>query len=56
MEQEGQVLSVKNNTIKIVLPSLGYLMFAEVYTNNVEVILPTIPSQTEAPYPLYAAK
>jgi transcription antitermination factor NusG len=37
--QVGQVVSVKNNrTIKVVLPSLGYLMHAELESSTVELI------------------
>ena len=37
--QVGQVVSVKNNrTIKLALPSLGYLMHAELASPNVELI------------------
>ncbi len=56
MEQEGYVLSVGSKSVKIMLPSLGYLMFVEVETENVEVIIKTIPVHTELPYPLYAVK
>jgi transcription antitermination factor NusG len=38
MEQEGRVLSVKNKTVKISLPSLGYIMAAEVETANIALI------------------
>lgn len=38
MEYEGNVIGVKTNTVKIVLPSLGYLMVAEVDRSNVEVL------------------
>jgi transcription antitermination factor NusG len=44
MEYEGQVLSTKNKTLKIFLPSMGYLMYAEIESSNVEVITKTIPS------------
>jgi len=44
MEYEGQVLSTKNKTLKIYLPSMGYLMYAEIESSNVEVITKTIPS------------
>jgi transcription antitermination factor NusG len=56
MELEGQVLSVGNNTAKVVLPSLGYMMFAEVETTNVKVISHAIPTELNLNYPLYAAK
>jgi transcription antitermination factor NusG len=38
MEQKGNVLSVKNNKVKIMLPTLGYWMHAEVETTNIKVI------------------
>ena len=38
LNHEGQVVEVKNKTVKIVLPSLGYLMSAEVETAKVEII------------------
>lgn len=38
MEHEGKVLSVKNKTVKINLPSLGYIMVAEVEASNIELI------------------
>jgi len=38
MEYEGQVIDVKNNTVKIILPSLGYMMVAEVEKTNIKVI------------------
>jgi transcription antitermination factor NusG len=55
MELEGQVLSVKNTAVKVALPSLGYLMFAEVETSNVEVIS-HLPAEINMSYPLYAAR
>ena len=36
--QKGQVVSVKNKTVKVILPSLGYMMQAEIETTNVEII------------------
>ncbi|MEO5682387.1 MAG: UpxY family transcription antiterminator [Chitinophagaceae bacterium] len=36
--QIGQVVSVKNKTIKVILPSLGYMMHAEVESSNVEIL------------------
>jgi transcription antitermination factor NusG len=38
MEQEGQVVSFKNNSVKITLPSLGYLMHVEIEAANVKII------------------
>jgi transcription antitermination factor NusG len=37
-EYEGDVLEVRNNTVKVFLPSLGYAMVAEIQKSNVEVI------------------
>jgi transcription antitermination factor NusG len=41
MDQKGQVVAVKNKMIKIILPSLGYMMCAEVEMQNVEIIITT---------------
>lgn len=38
MEYQGNVISVKSNTVKIVLPSLGYLMVAEIEKKNIEIV------------------
>jgi transcription antitermination factor NusG len=38
MNYEGQVVAVKSNTVKIVLPTLGFTMSAEVETAKIEVI------------------
>jgi transcription antitermination factor NusG len=38
MEQEGNVVLVKNNRVKVMLPSLGYIMSAEVDSADIEVI------------------
>jgi transcription antitermination factor NusG len=56
MELEGQVLSVNNRTVKVALPSLGYLMFAEVEAANVKVVSQGIIQTLDTRYPLYAAK
>ena len=57
MELEGQVLSIKSKTVKVLLPSLGYMMFAEVETANVEVIVHTIASsESQFRYPKYATQ
>ena len=47
MEQKGQVISVKNKTVKIMLPTLGYWMHAVVETSNVKVIQENTPSRNE---------
>ena len=56
MEMEGEVLSVKSRTVKVGLPSLGYLMFAEVETENVEVMQHVIPLERGRRYPFYATR
>jgi transcription antitermination factor NusG len=38
VEQEGSLMTVKNKKINVVLPSLGYIMTAEVETSNVRII------------------
>ena len=38
MEQSGSVLEIKNRTIKVYLPSMGYALVAEVEKTNVEII------------------
>jgi transcription antitermination factor NusG len=38
IEQEGNVVSIKNKFVKMILPSLGYTMCAELETVNVKVI------------------
>ena len=56
MELEGEVLSVKSRTVKVALPSLGYLMFAEVESENIKVISRSIPAPVNMSYPLYAIR
>jgi hypothetical protein len=38
MNIEGNVKAITNNKVKMSLPSLGYMMVAEVKISNVEVI------------------
>jgi transcription antitermination factor NusG len=38
MEQEGKVVSFKSKSVKILLPSLGYLMHVEIEMANVKII------------------
>lgn len=49
MEMEGKVIALKSKTIKIMLPSLGYMMQAEVNVENVRIIMPKISEQHELP-------
>jgi transcription antitermination factor NusG len=37
MEQKGLVVSIKNKWVKVLLQSLGYMMFAEVRASNIEI-------------------
>jgi transcription antitermination factor NusG len=39
--QKGNVLEVRNNAIKVYLPSLGYQMIAEIRKTNIEVVTST---------------
>ncbi len=38
MMREGEIIEVKNKTVKVRLPSLGYAMYAEVEKSNVEIL------------------
>jgi transcription antitermination factor NusG len=38
MEKEGSVVMLKGNKVKVLLPSLGFIMSAEIEKSNVEVI------------------
>jgi transcription antitermination factor NusG len=38
MERQGNVLEIKNKTIKVWLPSLGYNMVVEIEKNNIEIL------------------
>ena len=55
-EREGQILAIKNRTARVVLPSLGYMMLAEVEIANIKVMQPVIPNEIRMNYPLYAAQ
>ena len=48
IEQEGQVIEIKTKTIKIILPTLGWMMSAEVERSKVEVIKSTLLRQVKA--------
>jgi transcription antitermination factor NusG len=37
-DTKANIVSVKNNIVKIILPSLGYMMLAEVEKSNIEII------------------
>jgi len=38
MDREGDITAIENNKVKLFLPSLGYIMMAEVEMNNIEII------------------
>lgn len=38
MEFEGNVVSIRNNKVKVTLPSLGYMMTADVQKSSVELL------------------
>jgi|SRR5882757_4303734 len=38
MQREGNVVEIKNKTIKVLLPSLGYMLMAEIENSNIEII------------------
>jgi hypothetical protein len=40
MMREGNVLEVKHKTVKVLLPSLGYTLVAEIEKVNVERVAP----------------
>lgn len=40
IEEHGQIASVKNNSVRIILPSIGYYMIAELEKSNVEILAP----------------
>jgi len=54
VHREGEVLEVKNKTVKVFLPSLGYTMVAEVAKDKIEVLNYT--QSVYAPSSYYQAK
>jgi len=50
MEQNGHVLSVKNKLVKVMLPSLGYMMYVELKKSNIEIISQTEFNTSNQPY------
>lgn len=55
-EQEGHVLSIQSKTARVALPSLGYMMYAEVEIANVKVMQHINSPEISLGYPLYAAQ
>ena len=54
VHREGEVLEVKNKTVKVFLPSLGYTMLAEVAKDRIEVL--NYSQQVYAPTSYYQTK
>jgi transcription antitermination factor NusG len=48
MELEGVVVVIKNNTVKVALPSLGCMMYAEMERGSIEVIENKVTSTGQA--------
>ena len=40
IHREGQIVPVNNNAVKIALPSIGYVLIAQVSRTNIEVVTP----------------
>ena len=38
MEMEGEVVAVNSKTVKVALPSLGFILAAEIQRENVEIV------------------
>lgn len=55
VKHQVQLFSI-NNTIKIILPSLGYLLIAETKTTDQEISIRTITDQFDLLHPVYAIK
>jgi transcription antitermination factor NusG len=56
MEQKGLVISLKSKSVKILLPSLGYIMYAEVQRSNVEIVTGDQMQNSDSQKWLFAAK
>jgi transcription antitermination factor NusG len=56
MEQEGDVLEIKNKTVKVYLPSMGYALVAEIEKTNIEIITKASPFQRKTAGGLYYQK
>lgn len=56
IQLEGMVTALKNRTVKVLLPSLGYMMHAEIEANNLIVIPTEKKEEFEYPITIYAAK
>jgi transcription antitermination factor NusG len=47
MGQKGQILSVNNKWVKVMLPSLGFMMQAEINVSHIEIIKKKEPTFSE---------
>ena len=50
------VIALKNKSVKVELPSLGYMMVAELETTDADVMVNTIAPKTKVSYFKYAFK
>jgi len=50
MLREGSIIEIKNKTVKLLLPSLGYNMIAELSKTNLEKISPEVSIKNIVPY------
>ena len=48
--EEGSVIKVNNNTIKVYLPSLGYRLLAEIEKTNITVLKKITASEYSTPF------
>ena len=56
MEIEGNIVGIKARTIKVSLPSLGYMLQAEVEKDNVKIITPGVSRYYETQSERFAVK
>ena len=50
MLREGSIVEVKHKTVKVLLPSMGYNMIAEISKTNLEKITPEVSIKNIVPY------
>jgi transcription antitermination factor NusG len=56
IKEHNNVIALKNKSVKVELPSLGYLMVAEMETKNAEIMEAPISSRIKLSYFKYAFK
>jgi transcription antitermination factor NusG len=47
MEKEGMIIGIKTRTVKVLLPSLGFALVAELEKQNVQVVLATAKAEPQ---------